>query len=88
MLNEHSPISYWLANIAGAGTIVGAAIGYVPAFAALVALVWYIIQISESKTIQAWIKGRRVRKLAKLKAEAILLEAKLKQPDTPNALED
>jgi hypothetical protein len=84
MLNEHSPISYWLANVAGAGSIVGAALGYVPAFAAGVALIWYLIQITESKTVQDWIKNRRIRKLAKLKARAIMLEAKLLHPTTPS----
>lgn len=84
MLNDHSPISYWIANIAGAGSIVGAALGYVPAMAAAVALVWYLIQIIESKTVQGWIKDRRIRKLAKLKARAIMLEAKLAHPTTPS----
>lgn len=87
MLNDHSPISYWLANFAGAGSIIGAALGYTPALAAGVALVWYLIQIIESKTVQGWIKNRRTVKLAKLKARAIMLEAKLAQPTTPSDLD-
>lgn len=87
MLNEQSPISYWLANIAGTGSILASVLGYTPALAAGVALIWYFIQISESKTVQAWVKNRRVRKLAKLKAEAIMLEAKLQHPTTPSVLE-
>lgn len=87
MLNSNSPISYWLANIFGTGSIVAAAAGFVPAFAAGVALVWYLIQISESKTVQDWIKGRRVRRLAKLKARALMLEAKLHDPETPSAFD-
>ncbi|HEY5409465.1 MAG TPA: hypothetical protein VIJ94_01945 [Caulobacteraceae bacterium] len=87
MLNDHSPISYWLANLAGAGSIVGAILGYTPALAALVALVWYLIQIVESKTVKGIIAGRRVRKLARLKAQAIMLEAKLAHPTTPSAVD-
>lgn len=87
MLNDHSPISYWLANLAGAGSIVGAMLGYTPALAALVALVWYMIQIIESKTVQGMIATRRTRKLARLKAQAILLEAKLNHPTTPSSLD-
>lgn len=83
MLNSDSPLSYWIANSIGAGSIVAAAAGYVPAVAAGVALIWYIIQIRESNTVKNWIKNRRVRKLARLKARAIMLEAKLKQPETP-----
>lgn len=87
MLNEHSPISYWLANVAGAGSIVASAVGYLPAFAAAVALIWYLIQITESKTVQTWIKTRRIRRLAKLKARAILLEAQLQHPTTPSIVD-
>lgn len=84
MLNSNSPISYWLANIFGTGSIIASVLGYLPALGASVALIWYLIQISESNTVQTWIKNRRVRRLAKLKARAILLEAKLKQPETPS----
>lgn len=86
MLNENSPLSYWLANAAGAGSIVATIAGWVPPLAAGVALVWYLIQITESQTVQNWIKNRRLRKIARLKAEAIMLEAKMHQPTTPSAL--
>lgn len=86
MDHEHN-FTLWISNVIGGGTILATLAGVVPAIAAGVALVWYLIQIHESATIQRWIKGRRVRKLASLKAQAMMLEAKLYQPETPNKLE-
>lgn len=80
------PISVWIANFFGAGSIVATMFGWLPPLAAGVALIWYVIQISESKTAQSWITTRRTRKLAKLKAEAIMLEAKLRHPTTPSGV--
>jgi hypothetical protein len=87
MNSEHN-FTLWISNLVGGATIVSTLTGMVPAIAAGVALVWYLIQIHESATIQKWIKGRRIRRLAHLKAQALMLEAKLMQPETPNKLED
>jgi hypothetical protein len=51
--------------------------------AAVIAGGWYLLQMYESKTVQGWVRDRRLRKLARLKARAIMLEAKLKSPETP-----
>jgi hypothetical protein len=87
MNTEHN-FTLWISNLVGGATIVSTLTGMVPAIAAGVALVWYLIQIHESATIQKWIKTRRIRKLAHLKAQALMLEAKLFQPETPNKLEN
>lgn len=81
-MNDH-PITLWLLNLGSAGSIIASILGFLPPLAALVALVWYFIQIGESVTVQRWITGRRVRKLARLKARAIMLEAKMRRPETP-----
>lgn len=68
-------VSHWIANTISGGTVLSAVMGYTPAIAAIVGLVWYLIQIYESATIQHWIAGRRVRRLARLKARVLMLEA-------------
>lgn len=64
-----------------AGAIIGAIIGYLPALAALGAVIWYIIQIYESRTFQHWIANTRMkyraRKLARLKARQKVLQAEV-----------
>ena len=39
-----------------AGAIVGSLVGYLPPLAAALAIIWYCIQIYESKTFQGWLK--------------------------------
>jgi hypothetical protein len=66
----------WLGNVISIGAIIGAIFGVVPFIAALVALVWYLIQIFESATAQRWMAGRRERKIARLRAKILMLETK------------
>lgn len=80
---EHSTINQWLGNIFSAGAIVSTMAGWVPAIAAIVGLIWYLIQIYESATVQRWLATRRVRKIAKMKAQVMMLEARHLHPLTP-----
>ncbi len=82
-MDQHGDLSYWLGNGTAAAAIVGTFVGWLPALAALIAGCWYLVQIYESKTVQVWVRDRRVRKLARLQAHAIMLQAKLTQADTP-----
>jgi uncharacterized membrane-anchored protein len=68
-------INQWLGNGASVAAIVGTIAGILPSFAALVALIWYAIQIYESPTIQRWVASRRHRKIARLKVQLAELEA-------------
>lgn len=68
-------ISTWVGNGASLGAIAISFAGYIPALAAGVALVWYLIQIFESHTVQQWIRDRRLRQIARLKAQAVKLQA-------------
>ncbi len=54
--------------------------GLAPAIAAAVGGIWYLIKIYESATVQRWVNARRVRKLARLKARVIMLEAQGREP--------
>jgi hypothetical protein len=56
-------------------SILGVVIGWLPSVAVLLAILWYVLQIWDSRHVQTWISNRRVRKLAKLKIEMARLTA-------------
>lgn len=69
-----SPIVSWIGNSVSVGLIVSSIIGWLPAIASSIAVVWYLVQLYESKTIQRWLDSRLRKKLMKLHAEAAKLE--------------
>lgn len=77
-MNDHSWLA-WIGNTASMGVILTTLLGYAPAFAAIVAVVWYFIQIYESQTIQRWMNNRLRRRLVKLHSEATHLELVLSE---------
>lgn len=46
-------------DVTATGVAIGSILGYLPAVAAVVSIVWFGIQIFESKTMQYWIKRWR-----------------------------
>jgi hypothetical protein len=48
------------ADTVSAFAILGAFMGYLPAIAALGAVIWYAIQVYESKTVQGFLRERRM----------------------------
>lgn len=68
-VSTHRAITYSVDAFAGA-SIVGALMGWMPAIAALAAVLWYVVQIYESKTVQRHVRRLRLkalrRRLAKL----------------------
>ena len=68
-------------SIAGTFAVIGTIVGWLPYFAALVAFLWYVIQLWESRTVQYWWNSRqmarRLRKIAKLKAREKIITARL-----------
>jgi hypothetical protein len=61
MLDPRDPVSVlrhcidWVSAI----TVVGAVAGYLPPIAAVFAIIWYLIQIYESRTVQGWLKREK-----------------------------
>lgn len=51
-------------DVAGVGAILGAFIGFLPAVATILAVVWYLLQIYESKAIQDFLGKRALRRQA------------------------
>lgn len=77
---DHSTFS-WVGNSVALGAIVSTIVGLVPAVAALLALIWYIIQIYESETTKKWLAARKARKIIRLKIELAKLEIKSTPPN-------
>lgn len=74
---EH--LNQWLGNTIAVGAVISTIMGWAPAVAAVVALIWYLIQIYESPTVQRWLATRRTRKIARMKAQVLLMEAQNKR---------
>lgn len=74
-MDQNTHVSTWVASAISGAAILSSMLGWVPAFGALVAAIWYLIKIYESATVQRWVHSRRIRKLARLKARVIMLEA-------------
>lgn len=57
----HKAILYTVDGIS-AGAIVATFLGLLPSFAAVAGIIWYGIQIYESKTVQAWVAKMKAKK--------------------------
>ena len=66
----------WVGHAISIGSIGAVFIGILPPLAASCALLWYLLQFYESRTVQLYLHGRRLRKIAALKKEMARLEAK------------
>lgn len=68
-------------DLLGAGTIVASIVGYLPALAASIALLWYCIQIWESRTVQHYLENRRMvrkaKRIIRLRAKEKVISAQL-----------
>jgi len=85
VLEDQFDLSHIIAHIFSGSTIVVAFLGYFPAVAAIVALIWYGIQIYESHTVQRWLSTRRERKIATLRKDLARYEAqKFKEHEDPH----
>ncbi len=61
-------------ELSAVGVITTTILGILPPMVAVIAFVWYIIQITESKTIQRKIRAYRLRRLVRLRAKSVALE--------------
>lgn len=59
-MSQHSALNA-VGNVASFGAIIGSITHLLPSFAAIVAVVWYLLEIYESKAVQDWLKHRRAR---------------------------
>lgn len=79
-MSNHPVLNYTADGVA-AGTVVMALVGILPGVAALLAAIWYLVQIYESKTVQDWLAKRAIRRrairLQKLEAKKLILAAEI-----------
>jgi hypothetical protein len=73
-MDGNQSIISWVGNVFSGAAILGTLIGVIPTIAAVVALIWYLIQIYESNTVQAWRKERARKKLILLHQKVSRLE--------------
>jgi hypothetical protein len=76
MSTPSNPVASYFLQATPVVAIVTVIVGWLPPITAFVALVWYMIQISESKPVKRWRHRRAAIKLARLKARVMMLEAK------------
>jgi len=84
-------LSHWVGHLVSVGAIIGTIAGYLPAVAAIIAMLWYLVQLYESGTVQSYLRGRRDRKIAKLTMELARWQAKKllhELPADPGTLAD
>lgn len=74
-MENHTTIAQWIGNISGAGAIIAAMVGWLPAAGALVAMIWYMIQIRESDTYKKWALKRHMKRVARLEAKLAYLRS-------------
>lgn len=74
-MENHTTIAQWVGNVSGAGAIIASMLGYLPAMGALIAIVWYAIQIRESDTYKEWRNQRQRDRIAKLERELTRLKS-------------
>lgn len=73
MERENSAIQL-IGHTVSLGTLLSVIAGVLPVIASMVALIWYIIQIFESDTWCRRVERRRLKRMAKLRAELVALE--------------
>lgn len=67
-------VSHWAGHILSLFAIVGSFAGLFPAIAALAAVIWYVINIYESRTVQTWVQRRHERRIVALSAKLASLQ--------------
>ena len=76
-------------DVIAAGGIVGTLMGYLPAIASILSIIWFGIQIYESRTFvhwkNNWLMKRKAKKIARLKAREKILAAQILAIETVRA---
>lgn len=85
-MHQHYQALVLTADAVSAVAVIGAIVGWAPPLAAMGALVWYIVQIYESKTVQQWLGRRRQRRESRARVEAHLLRQRKGERDRSRRL--
>lgn len=77
---QHQRVVNTVVDTISAGAIVGTLVGLLPAFAALAGILWYAIQIWESKTVQKRVRLWKAKKRVARRAAIAFEYGQLKDP--------
>jgi hypothetical protein len=77
-MDEHYSFVQWIGHSVSLVAISGTVLGFLPAFAALLAVIWYAIEIYESPTVRRFIYARELRKLVRSRARTVALELSIR----------
>jgi len=73
-------------DVIAVGSIVGTIVGWLPTIAAVLSIIWFCIQISESHTFvhwkNNWLMRRKAAKIARLRAKEKILSAQIAAIET------
>lgn len=61
-MSVHDHATRWAGDLVAAGAIAGTFLQALPPIAAIVGIIWYLIMIWESKTVQDWRHKHRAKK--------------------------
>lgn len=61
-------------DLGAAVAILASLVGYLPPIAAVLAILWYLLQFWESRTLQSWMQKRTQRKILRLTAQLAALQ--------------
>jgi hypothetical protein len=80
-MDEHFNAVQWIGHSLSMATITGTILGFLPAAAAIIAFIWYAIEIYESKTVRRMLLARKLRILVRLRARAVAMELAIRNQD-------
>lgn len=76
-------------DVAAASAIAATFLQWLPPISAVLGIIWFLIQIWESKTLQTalvgWRERKRINRLKRLRAKAKIVMAKLEAAETVRA---
>lgn len=58
VLTHHEAVKH-VVDVASISTVIASLVGWLPSVAALLSIVWSVIRIYESQTIQSWLRKKR-----------------------------
>jgi hypothetical protein len=81
VLENQFDLSHWVGHVTSIIAALGAFMGLLPSAVALVALIWYSVQLYESRTVQHYLRNRKMvrkaKKIARLRAKEKVIIAEL-----------
>lgn len=80
---DPSSVGSWTGHIVSLFAIGGSFFGLIPALAAILAVIWYSLEIYDNRTVRVWRANWRIRQIGKLKAKLAKLETVRSIPSDP-----